>query len=393
MGGDQSMSDPTFTILLPVHRPPAMLPFAINSVLAQERRDFELFVICDGAPPETVACAEEFAARDARIRVFAHPKGAGNGDIYRDQALQQARGLYGCQIGDDDLWFPNHLNELTLLLRDVDFGNLSHFEVLADGRVVLLSGDASDPVTRQRMMRENFNFMGPTVWGYRLSAYRSLPVGWSPAPPDVPSDLYMIRKFFAQDGLRFGSRMAVTAVKCAAHFRRDWSLERRTAEVTEWAARVADPAGRDAIVQMALGELNRRAYALQVGYAALHRQTTPLHTQNTELRAQNAELQAKLTTLATEMDAAAASAAAQNTELQARLTAQTADTNAAIATLDAALASASQEQAELQQQLRRRAHQIGKLRHRIAAIRRTWSWRLTRRFRKLARRIRRLTAR
>jgi hypothetical protein len=34
------MTDPAFTILLPVHRPPAMLPLAINSVLAQRRRDF-----------------------------------------------------------------------------------------------------------------------------------------------------------------------------------------------------------------------------------------------------------------------------------------------------------------------------------------------------------------
>jgi hypothetical protein len=346
------MSDPAFTILLPVHRPPAMLPFAINSVLAQERRDFELFVICDGTPPETVACAEEFAARDPRIRVFAHPKGAGNGDVYRDQALQQARGQYVCQIGDDDLWFPNHLNEIALLLREADFGNVSHFEVLADGRVVLLSGDASDLAIRQRMMQENFNFMGPTVWGYRLSAYRSLPVGWSPAPSGFPSDLHMIRKFFAQDGLRFGTRVAVTAVKCAANFRRDWSMERRAAEVKEWAERAADPAGRDAIVQMALGEMNRRAYALQVGYAALH-------TQKMELWAQNAELQAKLQALTAESDAAIATAAAKH-------------------------ANANQ-QTGLQQQLRGRANQLRKLRHRIAGMKHTWSWRLTRPFRRLAR--------
>ncbi|MBA4095919.1 MAG: hypothetical protein C0484_04010 [Rhodospirillum sp.] len=379
------MSDPTFTILLPVHRPPAMLPFAINSVLAQERRDFELFVICDGAPPETVSCAQEFAARDARIRVFAHPKGAGIGDVYRDQALQQARGPYVCQIGDDDLWFPNHLDEIAQLLRDVDFGNLSHFEVMPDDRVILISGDASDPAIRNRMMHENFNFMGPTVWGYRLSAYRSLPVGWSPAPPGFPSDLHMIRKFFAQDGLRFGTRVAVTAVKCAATHRRDWPIEQRAAEVKQWASRVADPAGRDMIVQMALGNMNRRAYALQVGYADLHRQVTPLHTQNRELRARNEELQAKLTAQAAEKDADAASAATQNAELQAKLTAQTAETNAAIATLIAAQASASQERAQLQQQLSGRRHQVRKLRHKIAGMKRTWSWRLTRPLRRLAR--------
>ena len=277
-----------------------MLPFAINSVLAQERRDFELFIICDGTPPETVACAEEFAAGDSRIRVFSHPKGQGNGDIYRDQALQQARGLYVCQIGDDDLWFPNHLSEVALLLRDVDFGNLSHVEVLVDGQVKLAPGDASDPFIRRRMTEKPFNFMGPTVWGYRLSAYRSVPLGWSPAPRGIPSDLNMIRKFFAQAGLRFGTRVGVTTVKCAASQRRDWSLERRAAEVKEWAARVADPAGRDAIVQMGLGHMNRQTYALR-------------------------------------------------------------------------------------NQLSARENQIGKLRRKMAAMKHTWSWRLTRPLRRLAR--------
>ena len=372
------MSDPIFTILLPVHRPPAMLPFAINSVLAQERRDFELFVICDGTPPETVACAEEFAARDARIRVFVHPKGAGNGDAYRDQALQHARGHYVCQIGDDDLWFPNHLDEIALLLRDVDFGNLSHFEVLADGTVVLLSGDANDPAIRHRMMNENFNFIGPTVWGYRLSAYRSLPVGWSPAPPGFPSDLHMIRKFFAQDRLRFGTRVAVTAVKCAAHFRRDWPIERRAAEVKEWAARVADPQGRDAIVQMGLGEMNRRSYALQVGYAALHKQTGPLQARNTALQAQNAEVQRQNAELQT-----------QNAELQDRLAAQRAEMNAVVAAAATAQASAIQDQALLRTRLRSRAHRLHKLRHKVAAMKRTWSWRLTRPLRRLARALKR----
>ena len=49
---DKAMTAPTFTILLPVNRPPALLKYAVRSVQAQERQDFELFIICDGAPPE-----------------------------------------------------------------------------------------------------------------------------------------------------------------------------------------------------------------------------------------------------------------------------------------------------------------------------------------------------
>ena len=66
---------PTFTVLAPIHRPPDLLPFAIRSVLDQTRSDFELFIICDGAPEATAEAARAFAAQDRRIRAFVHPKG------------------------------------------------------------------------------------------------------------------------------------------------------------------------------------------------------------------------------------------------------------------------------------------------------------------------------
>jgi succinoglycan biosynthesis protein ExoW len=182
------MSDPMpplFTILLPVVRPPVLLPFAIESVLAQSVPEFELLVVCDGAPAETVACARDYAGRDPRVQVLAFPKGARNGEAHRHAALAGARGRYVAQIGDDDLWFPDHLAELGVLLAKADFGNLLHVYAHPGGRVEILPGDIGLPAMRERMLGEKFNLFGPTVAGYRLAAYRALPEGWSPAPPDV----------------------------------------------------------------------------------------------------------------------------------------------------------------------------------------------------------------
>lgn len=257
------MTAPAFTILLPVHRPPALLPYAIASVLAQDRQDFELFIICDGAPPETVSCAEGFAARDRRILVFAHPKGESKGEVYRHQALKQARGTYVCHIGDDDLWFPNHLAEMAALLRDVDFGNLPQIEAQADGSVFPLLGNLAKTDTRQRMIAEIFNFFGPTVAGYRLSAYRALPNGWTPAPLGVPTDLHMWRQFLAQIGFRFGTRIAISSLKFPASTRSVWTMEQRATEIAAWAEKLSHPDGRDMVAQIALGHLNNRVFALQ----------------------------------------------------------------------------------------------------------------------------------
>src|SRR4051812_24050128 len=141
---------PLFSILLPIVRPPAMLPFAIESVLAQSVRDFELFVICDGAPPETVACARDYANRDPRVKVFPFPKGERNGEAHRHAVLGGASGRYVAQIADDDLWLPDHLAELEILLSTADFGNLLHVYFHPDGRAEILPGDIALPLTRQR---------------------------------------------------------------------------------------------------------------------------------------------------------------------------------------------------------------------------------------------------
>jgi glycosyltransferase involved in cell wall biosynthesis len=231
--------DPLFTVLLPVHRPPALLPFAIDSVLGQSLDDFALFVICDGTPRETVDCARAYAARDPRVQVFAFEKGERHGEAHRHTALGHATSRFVAQIGDDDLWFPNHLAELAQLLDRVDFGNLLQAELAANGSVVTHVGDLAEGQTRRRMCESLWNFFGPSCAGYRLSAYRRLPVGWSPAPPDVWTDLYMWRKFLVRWDIAFGTRFAIQGVKLSAGPRADMPLEAREQEHRAVAAQFA----------------------------------------------------------------------------------------------------------------------------------------------------------
>lgn len=230
---------PLFTILLPVHRPPALLPFAIETVLAQTMPSFQLFVVCDGAPGETVDCARAFAARDPRVHVFPFDKGERHGEAHRHAVLARASSRFVAQIGDDDLWFPDHLEELALLLDRVDFGNLLQAELSPQGDVVVHLGDLADPEIRRRMCQEAWNFFGPTTAGYRLSAYRCLPTGWSPAPADVWTDLHMWRKFLQRNDLAFGTRFTVQAVKLSAGHRQHMTLDERVTEHRAVAAQFA----------------------------------------------------------------------------------------------------------------------------------------------------------
>ena len=259
---------PQFTILLPVHRPPSLLPFAIESVLAQEQAAFELFIVCDGAPPATAECARAYAARDPRIRVFVFDKGERHGEAHRHVALESARAPWVAQIADDDLWFPDYLGTLGRLLERVDFGNLLQGDIAANGQLLIHVGDLADETVRQRMLSEPiWNFFGPSFAGYRLSAYRRLPVGWSPAPAGLVTDLHMWRKFLRRSDLTFGTHFAVHGVKLEAATRTGMSLDARLAESTAVVRQLADPHERQALVARGFRALWHRLHRAQVDAA------------------------------------------------------------------------------------------------------------------------------
>jgi hypothetical protein len=247
-----------FSVLLPVHRPPDLLPFAIESVLAQTVSEFELLVVCDGAPEETAACAREFGQRDPRVRTFAFAKGARHGEAHRAAVLAQATGTLVAHICDDDLWFPDHLAELETLLTAADFGNVIHTQISPQGTVEALACDLADPAFRRLFVDQKFNRFGPTFCGYRMDAYRRLPDGWAPGPPDVWSDLNMWRKFLGRSDVKAATRAAVTGLHFAAVTRVDVPLQQRRRENERWVARIADPAERRAIAEAAMQALVRQ---------------------------------------------------------------------------------------------------------------------------------------
>lgn len=260
-----------FTILLPVHRNADLIPYAIKSVLAQTIQDFELFIICDGAPSDTIVCAHLFAKEDSRINVFSFPKGERHGEAYRHIALQHAKGNYIAHIADDDLWFPNHLEEMSKLLQDVDFGNVTACLVDPndENNNAGLCGDLHNSDIVQRMISTPFNFFGFTTAGYTMAAYRRLPQGWSPAPNHMWTDLYMWRKFLLTPGLIFGTRITVTAFQFPAPLRTHLSPLDRKLEIEKWFVKMQCQKQRDQWSQKILKKLQLQAYLYEMNQSKL----------------------------------------------------------------------------------------------------------------------------
>jgi succinoglycan biosynthesis protein ExoW len=275
------MSSARFTVIMAVHRQPLLLPFALESVLWQSHRDFELFVVCDGVP-DAAKCARDFAASDPRIRVFDFEKDEHRGERHRDKVLALASGEFVAHIADDDIWFPDHLNELAALLTDVEFGNLVLMGIEPDESFLYFPGDLADPEMRRRLMSEPWNFFGPSVAGYRLSTYRRLPEGWAAPPMGLWSDLNMWRKFLALEGITAASRFTVQALCLHNSMRKHMTLEQRRDETARWMNVIRDPAQRAALVNRYWGGFARLHVALHDHAAACERELEELRARITD---------------------------------------------------------------------------------------------------------------
>lgn len=99
---------PVVSILMPVFDAAPYIAEAIESVLKQRYRAFELVVVDDGSSDASGAIADAFArAYPDRVRV-AHQANAGL-PAARNRAIALARGEYFALLDADDRWHPEHL--------------------------------------------------------------------------------------------------------------------------------------------------------------------------------------------------------------------------------------------------------------------------------------------
>ena len=251
------------TVLIPTHEHGGLLRLAAASALVQTVRDLEVFIVLDGPDLETKKAADEVARADSRVRLFPNEKGERNGEAHRHVALREARGRIVCYLSDDDLWFPDHVEYLEHLLEDADFAHSLTVVALPEGGFhIPYLGDLADPWYRDWLVGPH-NFIPLPATGHALEAYRSLPVGWSPAPPTVWTDLHMWRKFLAAPGLRLKSGGRPTLLHFPSPARRHMDLPARLAEMESWHTALQAPGAWQALRVNAYDRLPAQAAGLQ----------------------------------------------------------------------------------------------------------------------------------
>ena len=148
----------TISVIMLTYNRETLVGRAIDSVLGQTFTDFEYIIVNNGSTDRSGAIADEYAARDSRIRVIHRKRGnIGSG---RNAGLNAARGEYIAFIDDDDWCEPDFLEFLYNLAidNDADMSICGAADKVFDEKLIMTAEEALIAL----MWRKRYNMAFPT---------------------------------------------------------------------------------------------------------------------------------------------------------------------------------------------------------------------------------------
>jgi len=113
---------PLVSVIIPTYRRGNLLRRAIDSVLAQSWTHWELIVVDDASPDDSVSSmVSEFA--DPRMRCIRHERNQG-APAARNTGIRAAKGKYIALLDSDDEWLPEKLEVQLALFEDSSSGDI-----------------------------------------------------------------------------------------------------------------------------------------------------------------------------------------------------------------------------------------------------------------------------
>ncbi|HOK35557.1 MAG TPA: glycosyltransferase family 2 protein [Candidatus Pacearchaeota archaeon] len=101
---------PKISVIIPTYNRKDLLPRALQSVLNQTYKDFELIIVDDGSTDNTKEIVEEFQKKDPRIFYLRNEKNNGQAAA-RNLGIKSAKGEYIAFQDSDDEWLPEKLEK------------------------------------------------------------------------------------------------------------------------------------------------------------------------------------------------------------------------------------------------------------------------------------------
>lgn len=139
---------PLVSIIVPVYNAEKYLNRCIDSILSQTMTDFELLLIDDGSKDNSGRICDEYAEKDARVRVFHKPNGGVSSA--RNLGLDNAKGKWITFVDADDRCSCNYLEHLLSKVDD-DTDLIISYAVICDS-----TGEKAEVYPEYRINATNF---------------------------------------------------------------------------------------------------------------------------------------------------------------------------------------------------------------------------------------------
>jgi glycosyltransferase involved in cell wall biosynthesis len=109
---------PTVTVIIAAYNCSHALKCALTSVLGQTYHDFEVWVVGDCCTDDSQQIVASFC--EPRLHWFNLPQRVGSQSGPNNEGLRRAQGEYVAYLGQDDLWFPWHLESLVTRIEETN---------------------------------------------------------------------------------------------------------------------------------------------------------------------------------------------------------------------------------------------------------------------------------
>lgn len=165
---------PLVSIGMPTYNGEAFIREALDSLLAQDFKDFELIISDNASKDNTAKICKAYTKRDSRVKYYRNKENIGSNANF-NKVLELARGKYFMWAADDDVWEPSFVSSMAYALEHNPKAVLSfcQFDVIdLNGKLAVIND--YDPLA-ETCKRDLFNRLLPRclveLWGANMAIY------------------------------------------------------------------------------------------------------------------------------------------------------------------------------------------------------------------------------
>lgn len=227
-------ASPAVTVIVATYNRSAALQLALASLVAQDFRDFEAWVVGDACTDDSAQVVQALA--DSRLHWLNLKRNSGSQAVPNNEGLRRASGRYIAFLGHDDLWFPDHLTTLVRCIEESQ-ADLVHALCAIIGPTGVAW--AYGPPKAGRSYRNHF--VPPSSWLHRRALVERCGYWRDPATLSLAVDADFLHRVVRDGGsLKFSPRLTVLKFTSIL-YPKAYANEGLPPQIAHWEAMQTDP--------------------------------------------------------------------------------------------------------------------------------------------------------